>query len=90
MSNARALLDPSRGPLQLLYDVSGTHVQSQEVVRAIVVSAPKTSAFALIDAGAIAGQQLKRIFTGVEVFICENELKALTWLSSESVIQSPT
>ena len=74
-----------RGPHQLLYDVSSAKIQSQEIVAAmrdLVRASPKVSAFALINASALAGRQLRRIFAGLDPMIFQQRDDAVAWLDN--------
>ena len=76
-----------RGPHQLLYDVSGATIQSQEVVQALrrlALASPRTSAFALVNASALAGRQLNRIFSGIDLHIAVDRDDAVSWLDAQA------
>jgi hypothetical protein len=78
-------LPSHRGPHQLLYDVSGAKIQSQEVVNALrqaALHSPRTSAFALVNASALAGRQLSRIFLGAAAHVCQDRDAAVRWLDA--------
>ena len=86
LDEALASLPARRGPHQLLYDVSGATIQSQDVVRALrqlATESPRTSAFALVNASALAGRQLERIFSGADYHVCEDRAQALQWLDDQ-------
>jgi hypothetical protein len=77
-----------RGPHQLLYDVSGATIQSQDVVQALrrlALASPRTSAFALVNASALAGRQLSRIFSGIDLHISADRNAAIRWLDAQAV-----
>ena len=79
-------LSPRRGAHQLIYDVSRAKIQSQDVVdalRQLALHSPRTSAFALVNASALAGRQLRRIFDGMEVQICRERQSAIDWLDAQ-------
>lgn len=80
-------LPSHRGPHQLLYDVSAAKIQSQEVVHALrqtALHSPRTSAFALVNASALAGRQLSRIFLGAAAHVCHDRDAAIRWLDAEA------
>ncbi len=84
---ALSTLPAHRGPHQILYDVSQAKIQSQEVVSAlhdIAANSPKSAAFALVNASALAGRQLRRIFVHANFHIFEERHKAILWLNSLS------
>ncbi len=88
LERAVEALPTYRGPHQLLYDVSGATIQSQDVVQALrrlALASPRTSAFALVNASALAGRQLGRIFSGIELHISADRDAAVSWLDSKSV-----
>ncbi len=77
-----------RGPHQLLYDVSEAKVQSQDVVQALrqlALASPRTSAFALVNASTLAGRQLNRIFSGIDLHVCTDRADAVSWLDAQAV-----
>lgn len=87
LQRAITRLPAHRGPHQLLYDVSGAKIQSQEVVqalRSLALGSPRTSAFALVNASALAGRQLARIFEGIPVEICRDLPDALRFLDERA------
>lgn len=68
---------------QFLYDASEARIQSQEVVealRALVLRSPRSDAFALVNASALAGRQLGRIFADVKLRTFGNLQEATVWL----------
>jgi len=74
-------------PHQLLYDVSAAKIQSQEVVHALrelAARAPRTSACALVNASALAGRQLQRIFVGAKPHVCKDRATAIAWLDAQA------
>ncbi|GAA0332648.1 hypothetical protein GCM10009087_48570 [Sphingomonas oligophenolica] len=76
-----------RGPHQLRYDVSGAAIQSQDVVQALrllALASPRTSAFALVNGSALAGRQLRRIFSGIDVHTSADRDAAISWLDSQA------
>ena len=82
-------LPANRGPHQMLYDVSGAQIQSQDVVRALrrfALDCPPTSAFALVNGSALAGRQLSRIFRGIAVHACGDREEAVKWLNAQRII----
>jgi len=86
---ALAALGRGREPHQLLYDVSAAKIQSQDVVsalRMLVRRSPRTSAFALVNASALAGRQLRRIFEGAGPVIFADRASAIEWLDRQSAI----
>jgi hypothetical protein len=88
LDEALERLPKHQGPHQLLYDVSAASIQSQQVVQAlrkIAVEAPRTSAFALVNASALAGRQLSRIFSGASYQLCSDRTAAVEWLDSRLV-----
>ena len=77
-----------RGPHQLLYDVSEAKVQSQDVVQALrqlALASPRSSAFALVNASTLAGRQLNRIFSGIDMHVSSNRADAISWLDAQGV-----
>lgn len=85
---AIADLSASREPHQLLYDVSAAQIQSRDVVdalRKLAILSPRTSACALVNASALAGRQLGRIFDGVPMQICASRAEAENWLDARGV-----
>lgn len=87
LQQAFARLPTHRGPHQLLYDVSGAKIQSQDVVfalRQLALHSPRTSAFALVNASALAGRQLSRIFLGAAAHPCRDRDDAIRWLDDEA------
>ena len=77
-----------RGPHQLLYDVSEAKVQSQDVVQALrqlALASPRSSAFALVNASTLAGRQLNRIFSGIDMHVSRNRADAISWLDAQGV-----
>ena len=83
LRRALECLPADLGPHQLLYDVSAAQIQSQEVVEALrrlALLSPRTSAFALVNASALAGRQLRRIFLGADVHLCRDRNEAIRWL----------
>ena len=83
---ARQGISATSGGYQVLYDVSSATIQSQEVVaqlRQLVRTSPPTSAFALVNASALAGRQLRRIFAGREPVIFDSVDEATAWLDSQ-------
>jgi hypothetical protein len=82
-------LPSHRGPHQLLYDVSGAKIQSQDVVlelRRLALHSPRTSAFALVNASALAGRQLSRIFLGAAAYVCDDRDEAIRWLDGKATL----
>jgi hypothetical protein len=80
-------LSTHRGPHQLLYDVSAAKIQSQDVVHALrelALRSPRTSAFALVNASALAGRQLARIFHGAAFHPCADREEAIGWLDAQA------
>ena len=87
LRQAFARLPTHRGPHQLLYDVSGAKIQSQDVVHALrqlALRSPRKSAFAVVNASALAGRQLSRIFLGGDARICRDRDDAIRWLDAEA------
>lgn len=87
LASALGSLPTHRGLHQILYDVSRASIQSQDVVFAlqdIAAHSPKSSAFALVNASALAGRQLKRIFSGGNLHVFEEREAAIAWLNSRS------
>ena len=83
LATALLALPRERGSHQLLYDVSSAKIQSQEIVaamRELVRATPKVSAFALVNASALAGRQLRRIFAGLDPMIFQRRDDAIAWL----------
>ncbi|RVT93552.1 hypothetical protein [Sphingomonas crocodyli] len=83
LERARKRLPANGGAHQLLYDVSPAQIQSQDVVlalRQLVLQSPRKSAFALVNASALAGRQLRRIFDGIELKIFDDLGAANAWL----------
>lgn len=77
-----------RVPHQLLYDVSHAKIQAQEVVqalRALALPSTRTSAFALVNASALAGRQLGQIFEDIPVEICRDRAEAVKWLDAQPI-----
>jgi len=77
-----------RGPHQLLYDVSEAKVQSQDVVQALrqlALASLRSSAFALVNASTLAGRQLNRIFSGIDMHVSSNRADAISWLDAQGV-----
>ena len=77
-----------RGPHQLLYDVSEAKVQSQDVVQALrqlALASPRSSAFALVNASTLAGRQLNRIFSGIDIHVSSDRADAISWLDAQGV-----
>ena len=77
-----------RGPHQLLYDLSEAKVQSQDVVQALrqlALASPPTSAFALVNASTLAGRQLNRIFSGIDIHVSSDRADAISWLDAQGV-----
>jgi len=86
LDRAHALLPKHRGPHQLLYDVSAAKIQSQEVVQALRDLATRStakSAFALVNASALAGRQLARIFAGIDLHRSADRHEAEAWLDAK-------
>ena len=86
LEHAVGRLQSYRGPHQMLYDVSEAKIQSQDVVQALrelALQSPRTSAFALVNASALAGRQLSRIFDGIPVEVCRNHAEAAQWLDAQ-------
>ncbi|WP_157035858.1 hypothetical protein [Sphingobium chungbukense] len=77
---------PKNGAMyQLLYDVSEARIQSQEVVAELhdlCRRSPRVSACALVNASALAGRQLGRIFEGLGPTIFNDYGAAVEWLDS--------
>ncbi len=81
------LLPKFRGAHQLLYDISGATIQSQEVVdalRDLATHSPAKSAFALINTSALAARQLDRIFLGIDLHRSRDRHEAETWLDRQA------
>ena len=86
LQHAHDLMPKHRGAHQLLYDVSGAKIQSQDVVQALrdlAIQSPSKSAFALVNASALAGRQLDRIFSGIDVHRSSDRREAETWLDGQ-------
>ncbi|MFB0872631.1 MULTISPECIES: hypothetical protein [unclassified Sphingobium] len=86
LQRAHDLLPQQRGPHQLLYDVSAAKIQSQDVVQALrdlAAQSPTKAAFALVNASALAGRQLDRIFTGIDVRRSKDRHDAEIWLDAQ-------
>ena len=86
LHQALVQLPGHRGPHQLLYDVSAAKIQSQDVVQALrelALRSPRTSAFALVNASALAGRQLSRIFLGAIFHPCADRDEAIRWLDAQ-------
>ena len=85
-------LATGRGPHQLLYDVSAATIQSQDVVQALrelAIEAPPRSELALVNASALAGRQLGRIFAGSDFRLCADRNEAVRWLNEQGVRSAP-
>jgi hypothetical protein len=80
-------LPTNRGPHQLMYDVSAAKIQTQDVVHALrelALASPRTSAFALVNASALAGRQLGRIFFGIDARVSPDRGDAIRWLDAQA------
>ena len=92
LRQALVRLPTHRGPHQLLYDVSGAKIQSQDVVFALrqLARHTPTSAFALVNASALAVRQLSRIFLGAAAQLCHHRDDAIRWLDAEAARALPS
>lgn len=87
LQRARDRMPKNSGAHQLLYDVSRATIQSQDVVQALrdlAIHSPLKSAFALVNASALAGRQLDRIFSGIDVHRCRDRREAEIWLDGQT------
>lgn len=86
LRNSYSMLPTHKGDHQLLYDVSGAMIQAQAVVEALrdlAIHSPPKSAFALVNASALAGRQLGRIFSGINYYSSKGRRDAENWLDSQ-------
>jgi hypothetical protein len=86
LRHAYSMLPTHKGHHQLLYDVSGAMIQAQAVVEALrdlAIHSPPKSAFALVNASALAGRQLGRIFSGINHHSSMDRRDAENWLDGQ-------
>ena len=87
LHRAHDMLHKDGGAHQLLYDVSAATIQSQDVVQALrdlAAHSPAKAACALVNASALAGRQLERIFSGIEVHRSKDRQDAESWLDMQA------
>jgi len=56
-----------------------------QALRQLALASPPTSAFALVNASTLAGRQLNRIFSGIDIHVSSDRADAISWLDAQGV-----